>query len=187
VLFCELDIFLKHLQAGGIGVVPTDTVPGLVALPEYAQQIYTFKGRSPDKPLILFGEHGDALRPFTRGWLPAWSQLSQRGWPGPLTLVLPASDKVPFVIHRGNETVGIRVPKQPELIALLTLSGVLASTSVNLSGEDALTTPEQIAERFPDLLLLAGSYEGSGKASTVVHWQEAEWQWEVLRQGSFFL
>lgn len=183
----DFDAFVTHLLAGGVGVLPTDTVPGLVVLPEYAEAIYSIKGRDPDRPLILLGASARDLRPYTRGWLPAWSLLANRGWPGPLTLVLPASDRVIPAVNRGLDTVGLRVPDHEAARALLDRTGPLASTSVNRSGEPALITPEQIQAVFPDLPRLDGDYASGGTASTVVRWQEPEWQWVVLRQGKFYL
>jgi len=183
--FLDVEGFLAHLRAGGVGVIPTDTVPGMVALPDYAEAIYTLKGRDRDKPLILLGDSSQDLRLFTRGWLPAWATLANRGWPGALTLVLPASDRVSAQIHRGQETIGVRIPNHAEARALLARSGPLVSTSVNPSGTPALLTPEDIHAAFPDLPLLVGTYAGSGTASTVVRWRESEWSWEILRQGSF--
>lgn len=186
--FYDLDAFVTHLRAGGVGVLPTDTVPGLVVLPEQAEAIYGIKERDPDRPLILLGASAGDLRPYTRGWLPAWSLLANRGWPGPLTLVLPASDRVIPAVNRSLDTVGLRVPNHEAARALLERTGPLASTSVNRSGEPPLLTPEQIQAVFPDLPLLEGDYTiGGGTASTVVRWQEPEWQWEVLRQGKFHL
>ncbi|AGY58838.1 L-threonylcarbamoyladenylate synthase [Gloeobacter kilaueensis] len=185
VLFISETAFLAHLRAGGVGVLPTDTVPGLVCLPQYADGIYALKGRDENKPLILLGAETADLKPFTNGWLPEWAALTARGWPGPLTLALPASDRVLPQLHRNQQTIGLRVPAHAATRALLALSGPLASTSANRSGEPALLEPEAIRATFAHIPLLVGDYSSSGIASTVVRWQIDGWQ--VLRQGNFWL
>ena len=80
-----------HLRAGGAALLPTDTLPALVAAPEQAAQIWRLKKRPQDKPLILMGADVDALlchvAPAARADASALAQLH---WPGALTLVLPA-------------------------------------------------------------------------------------------------
>lgn len=183
--FLEEAEFVAHLGTGGLGVIPTDTVPGLVAYPEYAEAIYALKGRDLDKPLVLLGADTGALKTFTQGWLPGWTALTNRAWPGALTLVLPASGRVPTTISRGRETVGLRVPKHPAANALLKITGPLASTSVNRSGQVPLLDPEAIHTQFTEIPILMGEYYASGTASTVALWKDGDWN--VLRQGNFYL
>ncbi|MCC0177329.1 L-threonylcarbamoyladenylate synthase [Waterburya agarophytonicola K14] len=171
---------------------PTDTVPALAIKPEFAQLIYQLKQRPANKPLILMGGSIADLLPYTThtsAELTAWQKLIDRHLPGALTLVLPASDLVPQAIDptRSN-TVGIRVPNCAIACQILKQTGVLATTSANISGKDALTSMKTIAATFPDVLVLKdtglGEIEakGSGLPSTVVSWQNQQWQ--VLRQGS---
>lgn len=93
---------------------PTDTVPALAVKPERAELIFQLKQRSADKPLILMGATPESLWPFvqTQGeeWS-VWSQIARQYWPGALTLVLPASEKVPHAINPSDPTtIGLRVP-----------------------------------------------------------------------------
>ncbi|WP_287127780.1 L-threonylcarbamoyladenylate synthase [Candidatus Cyanaurora vandensis] len=174
------DEFAAHLRAGGCGVFPTDTVPGLGAKPEHSQQLYRLKGRDPAKPLVLLAGSLDQIRPYCTGWASAWEDVMARFWPGALTLVLPASALVPPHGQQAG-SVGLRIPNHPTALALLLETGPLAATSVNLSGQPALTTPETIRYHFPDLPRLTGTYP-PGTPSTVIRWQ-APGQWELLRQG----
>lgn len=176
---------IKQLRSGRVVIVPTDTVPGLVSLPEQAEFIYQIKGRDPLKPLILLAAQIEDVRDCIEGWLDEWEVLARRGWPGPLTLVLPVGPGVPFQIHRGGGTIGVRIPAHAQTLSVLRETGPLASTSVNRSGEKALLNTAEIQRQFPRLPLLAGVYGGSGQASTVVRWQDGGWS--VLRQGSFRL
>ncbi len=178
---------LGQLQAGSCAVIPTDTVPGLTSLPQFSTQIYTRKGRALHKPLILLAADLDQVRVLCQGWEPAWEDLITTHWPGALTLVLPASDRVPTHLAPDG-TIGIRIPNQPETLALLAQSGPLTTTSVNRSGQPPLTDPQMIQDLFPDLYLLKGAY-GQGVPSTVIRWQTQGHMsgWEVVRLGSVIL
>lgn len=168
---------------------PTDTVPALAVKPERADLIYQLKQRPSHKPLILMGASIADLLPYvdyTSSQLLVWRQLIDRHLPGALTLVLPASPKVPEAVNPTNShTVGIRVPNHPTAIEILQQTGVLATSSANISGEDTITTMEEIDRAFPTVLVLKTQTSlttGSGLPSTVVFWQDDKWQ--VLRQGS---
>jgi L-threonylcarbamoyladenylate synthase len=185
-----------ELITGAIGgkavSFPTDTVPALAIKPELADCIFQLKQRPVHKPLILMGAAIADLLPYlvyTPSELAVWNQLIEQYLPGALTLVLPASKKVPAVINPTNSsTVGIRVPAHSLACQILQQTGVLATTSANISGQDALTTMTAINQAFPDVLVLepqdleAKYKTGSGLPSTVVSWQNQGWK--ILRQGS---
>ena len=171
---------------------PTDTVPALAIKPEYGERLYQLKQRPSNKPLILMGASVDDLLPYTiytKEELAAWKQLIQQYWPGALTLVLPASKLVPQAIDPTQfNTVGVRVPDSLVARQILQATGVMATTSANISGTKALTSMTAIAETFSDVLVLEDAdlteteKTGSGFPSTVVGWQDR--QWKILRQGS---
>ncbi|NCU92003.1 MAG: Sua5/YciO/YrdC/YwlC family protein [Synechococcaceae bacterium WB7_1B_046] len=186
-----LDAFAlsAHLRAGQPAVFPTDTLPALAVLPTAAAALWRLKQRPANKPLILLGADGDSL------WallgmepLPAWGAMAARGWPGALTLVVPARGPVVEALNPGGSSLGLRIPACPMALQLLRCTGPLATTSVNRSGQPACTSPEEIARNFPSLALLAPLPwpMGSGKASTVVGWHQGENGscWQILRQGN---
>ncbi len=180
-MFCGEADFLALLRQGFCGVFPTDTVAGLGALPQFAQQIYRLKQREHTKPLILLAANLSQIKPLCIAWESDWEVLMRQFWPGAVTLVLPASAQVPaFLQHEGM--VGLRIPNHPTALNLLTQSGPLATTSINRSGAAPLLQPQQIREQFPDLPLLAGDYAALGVPSTVLRWQAR--QWELLRLGA---
>ncbi|MDX2099845.1 MAG: L-threonylcarbamoyladenylate synthase [Leptolyngbyaceae cyanobacterium bins.59] len=188
----------------GIALVsfPTDTVPALATRPDQANLIFTTKQRSPDKPLILMGAEAADLWPFVTGtpeqW-EIWKQVAVQHWPGALTLVLPASDRVPPAVNPGDPTtIGIRVPNHAIARAVLAQTGPLATTSVNRSGEPALKTMAAIEAQFPQILTLApgeseelatrfptAPTQASDTPSTVAKWTSTGW--EILRQGAIIL
>lgn len=178
--------------AGKVVSFPTDTVPALAVRPEFARLIFTIKQRSPTKPLILMGASLAELLPYVTGSeaeLVIWQEIARKFWPGALTLVLPASNRVPKAMNPTDpNTIGIRVPNLAVARAILHQTGPLATTSANLSGQAPLVKMTAIEIAFPDVLVLDEqelSEEkpiGSGLPSTVAKWTDAGWQ--VLRQGS---
>lgn len=203
----SLQELVVAVQAGELVSFPTDTVPALAARPEAGDRIYTAKERSPDKPLILMGASLDDLRPYIAGTeeeLAQWSAIAAQYWPGALTLVLPASDRLPPAMNPQNTgTVGLRVPNHALARHLLARTGPLATTSANRSGEPPLETIAAIEVSFPQVFTLGETAraeiyaalraevppqnqpQGSGLPSTVVRWRAGGW--EVLRSGAVAL
>jgi L-threonylcarbamoyladenylate synthase len=195
--------FVEQVRSGAaLASFPTDTVPALAARPDQSDRIYAAKERPADKPLILMGATLEDLLPFVVGDdldIHTWRRLAHQYWPGALTLVLPASDRVPVAMNPlQTGTIGIRVPDHPLARYVLTQTGPLATTSVNRSGQAPLETMADIATQFPNVVLLSeaaiaalkpkiGDFtmQASGVPSTVIAWQSPGWT--VLRQGGVTL
>lgn len=181
--------------AGQAVSFPTDTVPALAIKPELANQIFLLKQRPDNKPLILMGATIESLLPYivyTPSEFKIWQKIINQYLPGALTLVLPASSLVPSVINpTKSNTVGIRIPANAIARQILQQTGVLATSSANISGQETLTSIDQIAQVFPDVLVLDDSNLnlqdkiGSGRPSTVICWKDHKWQ--LLRQGSVII
>ena len=177
--------------AGKLVSFPTDTVPALAVRPDCSELIFAAKQRPPEKPLILMGGFPAALWHFVKGTdteLEIWQEVAGKYWPGALTLVLPASDKVPRVMNPIEPTtIGMRVPNSEIAIAILSQTGPLATTSANLSGKPPLKTVGDIEVEFPECLTLHPSEleefppVTTGVPSTVAKWTSNGW--EILRQG----
>jgi L-threonylcarbamoyladenylate synthase len=173
-------------------------------LPQASDRIYQIKQRSQTKPLILMGANRADLWPYITGTeaeQTQWTTMADRYWPGALTLVLPASDRLPPAMNPANTgTLGLRIPDHPLARYLLERTGPLATTSVNHSGQPALETLAEIAAEFPEITTLSPAVlaeiypqlgdapvppmekpQGSGLPSTVVAWRDGHW--DVLRQG----
>lgn len=170
-----------HLAAGGVVGYPTETVWGLAARPDAAARLYDVKGREPGKPVQVSCADAATARTLTQGGT-AFEALAPL-WPGPLTLVLPASPACPPDLAPEG-WVGLRVPDHPVALALLwACGGLLATTSLNPSGQPAARTyAEAQAYGLAPLLLPDGGVPAQGLASTVVRVQGQEM--EVLRQGA---
>jgi L-threonylcarbamoyladenylate synthase len=184
----SLENLIIAALAGGLVSFPTDTVPALAALPERAESIFQAKQRSQDKPLILMVSDPAQMWQFTQGTeaeLAIWQAIADRYLPGALTLVLPASDRIPAVMNpRQDKTIGLRVPAHDIARSILAETGALATTSANLSGRSPLLTMAEIQADFPQVfsLKIEADVPTSGQPSTVVQWIDASWQ--ILRQGA---
>lgn len=168
------------LKKGGVAVIPTDTVYGLAAHPDFpdaVERLYTIKGREAQKPIALLAADAASAERFLGSPLPpAAAELAARHWPGGLTLVLP----------KGGIYEGLRVPDHEWTRRLLAeCGGVLRVTSANLSGQRAATdAPQALADvgLSADLVVDDGISPG-GVASTVVK-VSTDGSLEVLRHGA---
>ncbi|OKH10836.1 L-threonylcarbamoyladenylate synthase [[Limnothrix rosea] IAM M-220] len=192
----DFETLIDHANADEVISFPTDTVPAVAVKPDYAQKIYTLKRRSPDKPLILMAASLEEIWDYVVGSAAEkkqWQAIAAKYWPGALTLVLPASDRVSGAINPTNSgTVGVRVPDLEIARKILSKTGVMATTSANLSGQPPIEWTQEIALTFPDLPVL-NCWEveqlgkiGNGQPSTVVQWQ-SDGTWQILRQGTVSL
>ena len=151
--------------------MPTDTVYGIAALPQRADavaRIFDLKGRPDDKPLPVLGASRADLSAVARFDEDAVA-VTDRFWPGPLTLVLPRADG--FDADLGGDdktTVAVRVPQSPLALALLRNAGPLAVTSANRSGEPPSATIEEARGYFEDgVALYLDEGPSNGASSTV--------------------
>ncbi|AFZ56923.1 L-threonylcarbamoyladenylate synthase [Anabaena cylindrica FACHB-243] len=185
-----LEILINGARGGSLVSFPTDTVPALATIPEKAELIYAAKQRSLDKPLILMAARPEDLWTYVQGSeieYQIWQEVVDKYWPGGLTLVLPASDKVPTVMNPVDPTtIGIRVPNNAIAQNILAQTGPLATTSANLSGQPPLETVAAIQTAFPGVITLESTtYQGLSVPSTVAKWTGMDWQ--ILRQGGIKL
>ena len=190
-----LNDLISAAIAGKVVSFPTDTVPALAVKPECAELLFEIKQRPATKPLILMVAAIADLWPYISGTaaeMQLWQNLAAQYFPGALTLVLPASDAVPPGMNPTNsQTIGIRIPDNEIALSILKETGVLATTSANLSGQVPFLTMAEIANAFPQVLVYSSKDVdpqkpiGSGLPSTVVKWTGTDWQ--ILRQGSLKL
>ena len=183
---------IKKAIASQVVSFPTDTVPALAVLPEKADLIFDLKRRSVDKPLILMTATINEIWDYVLGTTSersVWTVIAERYWPGQLTLVLPASDRVPVGMNPLNSgTIGIRIPDSAIALEILAQTGPLATTSANFSGQAPLTQMSAITQAFPGVATLNCDHLediqaiSSGKPSTVIQWIGEGWQ--TLRLGS---
>jgi L-threonylcarbamoyladenylate synthase len=162
------------LAGGGIVAIPTETVYGLAAVATNADavaRIFSAKGRPATNPLIVHVADVKAARPLATSWPDTARRLAADHWPGPLTMVLPASPAVPDTVRAGGPTVALRCPEHPVTASLLRILGrPLAAPSANRSGCISPTTASHVAAGLGDEvdLILDGGSCDRGIESTVV-------------------
>lgn len=167
----------EALADGRVVAVPTDTVYGLAAdptQPEAVAELFALKGRPEDVPLPVLVAGPEQVAQVAGELEVAAAELAARFWPGPLTLVVPR--RPGFMVDLGGpaaarQTVGVRRPDHPVVVALCELLGPLAVTSANLHGRRPATSAAEVVDvvagsASPVLVLDAGTCDG--EPSTVV-------------------
>lgn len=162
------------LRAGGLVAFPTETVYGLGAdasNPSALRRMFAAKGRPPAHPVIVHLRRAEDLVRWASD-IPsiAW-RLTDRFWPGPLTLILPRGPDVLDEVTGGQETVGLRAPVHPVAQRLLqAFGGGIAAPSANRFGRVSPTTAQHVREELGDALdwILDGGPCEVGIESTIV-------------------
>ncbi|MEW5819589.1 MAG: L-threonylcarbamoyladenylate synthase [Cyanobacteriota bacterium] len=190
-----LNIETALSKTDGVIAFPTDTVYGLGCLIENedaVKKIYSLKGRSSEKPLILMGSSVEVFEKYVKFIPEIANTLMKKHWPGALTIVLPKSRFVPDFITTNTSTVGLRIANHPlvnEILKRCTKDLILATTSANYSDQPDLVTYEDVKKLLGekvDYLLEDYNIPISGKASTVIAINQDN-SIKVLRQGSIVI
>lgn len=173
----------EHLRTPGeIAIIPTDTVYGVVARaadPQAVARLYKLKHRE-GKPGTLVAatvsqliDMGIELRYLTK---------AEELWPGAVSIIIPCGHDL-FYIHQGTDSLAIRIPDDPKLLALLQQTGPLLTSSANQPGEPPATTVAEAKAYFGDQL---DWYEDGGVVnrapSTVI--KIVDDSIEIVRQGA---
>jgi L-threonylcarbamoyladenylate synthase len=164
------------LAAGGLVIVPTETVYGIAcdpSIPGALEKLVAAKGRDGNKPIARLAADTHQVKAVSKHWNPGLQALAETYWPGPLTLVLETS----------NGWTGFRVPDHPVALELARgCKEMLALTSANLSGApDTQTAQEAMAAIEADLAIDSGP-AAAGVPSTVVKVDGSTI--ECLREGA---
>jgi L-threonylcarbamoyladenylate synthase len=162
------------LRDGGLVAFPTETFYGLGATgldSAATRRVFAAKGRPASMPLLLLVD-SRAMAATVATVIPAHAaQLMERHWPGALSLVLPASHRVPAEVTAGTGTVGVRVSAHPVARALVRALGEpVTAPSANPTGGAPPVTAEEVLAHFDgviELILDAGPTPG-GAPSTVL-------------------
>lgn len=173
VLKQAVDILLK----GGLVALPTETVYGLgadAASAEAVAGIFAAKGRPADHPLIVHVAKDVDLEEWAVDIPPVTAKLTRAFWPGPLTLILKKSSRIPAAVTGGQNTVGIRCPAHPLAQKLLEQfakagSGIIAAPSANKFGHVSPTTAQHVRDEFgASVFVLDGGACEVGIESTIL-------------------
>lgn len=176
------------IQSGRVVAFPTDTFYGLAADPfnlSAVERVYLIKGRPRSKPLLLLLDEMDQVRMLTSEIPDSFEEVVKKFWPGPLTVVLRASDRLPLKVTGGTGNIGLRLPDSRLARALIRHSGVpLTATSANLSTLPSCVNASQVLGQIGgrvDMIIDAGTM-GATRPSTVVDMTGPTLQ--IIREGA---
>jgi L-threonylcarbamoyladenylate synthase len=164
----------ERLRAGDLVAFPTETVYGLGAdagNPRAVRRIFAAKGRPADHPLIVHLPDASHVPRWAREFPDSARALAAAFWPGPLTLILPRTDRASDFVTGDQDSVGLRVPSHPVAHELLVAFGDgIAAPSANRFGRISPTTAAHVADDLGDAvaLILDGGACTFGIESTIV-------------------
>ncbi len=169
-----IDEVANVLRSGGLCAFPTETVYGLGAdgyNNEAVMRIFKVKGRPPDNPLIMHVSSKEMFDELVVDVPEIAYRLIDFAWPGPLTLVLKKSAKVPKEVTAGLPTVAVRCPGHPVALSLINALGrPIAAPSANLSGRPSPTNASHVIEDLMGLVdvVVDGGETFFGVESTII-------------------
>lgn len=169
---------IKILEKDGVGVLPTDTLYGVVgrALSKKAvERIYEIKGRDESKPFIILISSISDLKTFGIGNTKQQYDilhnviLKNKWWPGKVSVILPCANKKFEYLHRSKKSLAFRLPNNKLLISILKKTGPLVAPSANPQGEKPAATISEAKKYFGNNIdfYLAGGRK-AGKPSKIV-------------------
>jgi L-threonylcarbamoyladenylate synthase len=172
----------------GIVIFPTQCLYGLAANaldPKAIQKVFDLKLRPRSNPLLVLIQGPEDLTPLVKKVPDSARILMEKFWPGNLTLVFEAADKVSPQLTAHTGKIGIRVPSHPVARALVRQSlGPITGTSANLSGQPGCNQVSDLPRAIlqgTDMILNAGPLKG-GVGSTIVDLTVDPVR--ILRQGT---
>lgn len=142
---------IKVLKDGGVAVMPTDTLYGIVGSatkPETVERIYKLRKRSPQKPCIILICGTEELEKFSIKPTEDEKNILCSCWPGPVSIVVDCVDEKFSYLTRGTGTLAFRVPQEEELRKLLSDTGPLIAPSANMEGLTPSRTIEEAKKYF---------------------------------------
>ncbi len=182
-----MDTVASAIRMGRVVAIPTDALYALAADPlslRAVRRIYEAKGRPINRALPILVRDAFMVEDFAREISPRFRMLARRFWPGPLTIILQASARLPLLATGNTGRLAVRQAKSvvvDELIARV--NGPIIATSANLSGLPTCATGIDafgVMDGRVDLVLDGGLCEGSG--ATTVDITEPEWR--VIKHGA---
>ena len=182
----EIEKISNILLNDGVGILPTDTLYGLVgrAFSKKAfDKIFELKKRDAKSPFIILISSIEDLKLFDIEIGKETEKLLNKYWPGKVSVVLPCNSERLSYLHLGTKTLAFRMPDKKDLLELLKITGPLLAPSANHPGEKEALTVEEAKVYFSSSV---DFYEDEGKLeslpSTLIRIENGEIV--VLREGA---
>lgn len=178
------------IRNGKVVGMPTDTFYGLAVDPvnlRAVESIYEIKTRLKQKPLSLLVSGLAQAYQLSRECGTCFDLLAERFWPGPLTVIVKASSRLPLRSTANTGNVALRVPDAAIPRAVVAELGMpITATAANLAGLPECTyancVRDQIGDRIP--LIVDGGPTGRSVPTTIVDLSGPEGSWQILREGA---
>ena len=179
-----------QIRAGQVLGMPTDTFYGLAADPlnlRAVDRVYEIKTRSRHKPLSLLIDSVEQAEELARPLPDEFYKLARRFWPGPLTVIVQASSRLPLKVTANTGNVALRVPDSKIPLEVIRAAGIpITATSANLSGAAECTTAVAVRDQLQDRIsiIVDGGTSPREIPSTIVDLTDEEARWRVIREGA---
>ena len=179
-----------QIRAGQVLGMPTDTFYGLAADPfnlRAVDRVYEIKSRARHKPLSLLIASTDDAEELAQPLPDEFYALARRFWPGPLTIIVRASSRLPLKVTANTGNVALRVPNSKIPLAVVQAARIpITATSANLSGAAECTTAEAVRDQLQERIsiIVDGGTSPREVASTIVDLTDEEARWRIMREGA---
>lgn len=182
----DVEKIVSVIDSGGLVVMPTDTVYGIMGDAtniEVIRKVYESKMRSYSKPLILLMDSYEMIKEYTANITELEDGIIKKYLPGAVTIILEKNEKVSNLITANSRYVGVRIPDNNELLEIIgKLGRPIISTSANISEEKTITNVEMLEDSLKEKIdyIYDGGFVNEA-ASTIVKVQDN--MVKILREG----
>lgn len=184
----EINQIIKLLKDGKVGIIPTDTIYGIVGsalIPNIVEKIYKLRKRASNKPFIILISSLDELEKFDIKLTQKQREFLEKIWPNPVSVVLSCKDEKFKYLHRGKNSLAFRMPKDEKLLEILKQTGPLVAPSTNFEGDKSSETIDEAKKYFgEDVAFYVDGGFVKSKPSTLIR-LETDGSIEILREGAF--
>lgn len=166
---------VQILKKGGIGVLATDTLYGIVGsalLPQTVERVYRLRRRDPKKPVIILIGSVEDLREFDVRLSRGVIGKLQKIWPAKVSVVLPCPSPRFFYLHRGKKSLAFRLPAKKSLVRLLEKTGPLVAPSANIEGRPPARNINEARRYFGNKVDFYKQGKISGRPSAIIELRE---------------
>ena len=182
----NIDKICEVINNVGIVITPTDTIYGIMGdslNEDVIRKVFEIKKRPFNKPLLLLMDSFEMVEQYTEEISEKERILMDRYWPGLVTFILKKNDKVSELITSGNDTVGIRIPNNKDLLEIIRrLNRPVISTSANITGTEVITSTQLLEKDLIDNIdYIEDGGEVDSESSTIIKIEDNKLV--VLREG----
>lgn len=175
----NLQSSVKIIKSGGVGIIKTDTIYGIVASAfnkSAVERVYNIKHRNRAKKCIILAANYEQLQPFNIQDFDVYKNQVSKYWPGPFSLILPIFGNKYSYLALGTLDLAFRVPKNEQLKDYLLQTGPLVAPSANLEGETTVESAKQAKQIFGDNVdfIVDGGVVTNKKPSALINMQTGQ-------------